>query len=89
MKFSQQTHSKISKKSHPGQTLSVTPDETIPAASELPPYGTSHAVCTIIFLRVFPLFRDWMTLELRRLLLLVSNFYTRCMKAFMIASYFT
>jgi len=39
-----QTHSKISKKSHPGQTLSVTPDETIPAASELPPYGTSHAI---------------------------------------------
>lgn len=40
-----QTHRKIAKKSQPGQALSVTPDETILAASELPPpFGTSHAI---------------------------------------------
>ncbi|KAG2723856.1 hypothetical protein I3760_02G190200 [Carya illinoinensis] len=39
-----QTHTKIPKKSQPGQTLSVSPDETVFAASELPPFGTNHAI---------------------------------------------
>ncbi|KAF5453641.1 hypothetical protein F2P56_028532 [Juglans regia] len=39
-----QTHTKIPKKSQRGQTLSVSPDETVFAASELPPFGTNHAI---------------------------------------------
>uniref|UniRef100_A0A2N9H2P2 Peroxisomal nicotinamide adenine dinucleotide carrier n=1 Tax=Fagus sylvatica TaxID=28930 RepID=A0A2N9H2P2_FAGSY len=39
-----QTHTKISKKSQPGQTQLATPKEIILAASELPPFGTSHAI---------------------------------------------
>lgn len=39
-----QTHSKVSKKSHPDQIQSTTPDETILAATELPPFGTGHAI---------------------------------------------
>ena len=42
---------KTSKKIQPDQSqmLSVDPNETILAASELPPYGTNHAVGTINF----------------------------------------
>ncbi|KAK7842990.1 peroxisomal nicotinamide adenine dinucleotide carrier [Quercus suber] len=41
-----QTHTKTSKKIQPDQSqmLSVDPNETILAASELPPYGTNHAI---------------------------------------------
>lgn len=35
--------------------LSVDPNETILAASELPPYGTNHAVGTIIYIYFFVL----------------------------------
>lgn len=39
-----QTHKKIAKTSRPSQTLSMVPDEAIPAAIEPPPYGTSNAI---------------------------------------------
>ncbi|KAF8396896.1 hypothetical protein HHK36_018531 [Tetracentron sinense] len=39
-----QTHTKVSKKPQPGLNLLVAPDETILAALEPPPFGTSHAV---------------------------------------------
>ena len=48
-------HTKTSKKIQPDQSqmLSVDPNETILAASELPPYGTNHAVGTIINFYLF------------------------------------
>ncbi|XP_010095059.2 peroxisomal nicotinamide adenine dinucleotide carrier isoform X1 [Morus notabilis] len=39
-----QTHTKIAKKSQPGQMQSITPGEAILTAAEPPPYGTVHAV---------------------------------------------
>ena len=55
-------HTKTSKKIQPDQSqmLSVDPNETILAASELPPYGTNHAAGTIIifyfFFEFFPIY---------------------------------
>ena len=48
-------HTKTSKKIQPDQSqiLSVDPNETILAASELPPYGTNHAAGTIIIFFFF------------------------------------
>lgn len=52
--FILQTHTKLSKKSQQSHASSIIPDESILAAIEPPPYGTSNAVCTIICSNAFP-----------------------------------
>lgn len=42
--FLLQTHTKIAKKSLPGQMQSITPGEAVLTVAEPPPYGTVHAV---------------------------------------------